>query len=106
MDRAIGVRPRARRAPLGERGDGGAEAPAGLGQGVAHAQRPALVGGRRDEGQALQRAQAGGEDRRGDAVDLAGELAERAVAVEQGADDAQAPAVADAAGGGVEGVGA
>ena len=32
-----------------------------------------------------------------------GELAERPVAVEQGADDAQAPAVADAAGGGVEG---
>ena len=31
-----------------------------------------------------------------------GQLAERAVAVEQGADDAQAPAVADAAGGGVE----
>ena len=33
-----------------------------------------------------------------------GQLAERAVTVEQGADDAQAPAVADAAGGGVEGV--
>ena len=82
-----------------------AEAAAGLGERVAHAQRPALVGGGGDERLALQRPQPGREDRRGDAVDVLGELAERAVAVEEGADHAEAPAIADPPGGGVEGGG-
>ena len=52
-----------------------------------------------DEGVTLQRLEPGGQDVRGDAIDLLGELAERAVAVEQGGDEAQAPAIPDLANG-------
>ena len=64
--------------------------------------RPPLVGRGGHQRQALQRSQPGREDRRGDAVDRLGQLAEREVAVEQRPDHPQAPAVADAPGGGVE----
>ena len=45
----------------------------------------------------MQRPEPGGEDVGGDAVDRVGELAEGLVAVEQGGDQTQAPAIADLA---------
>jgi len=72
------------------------------GQGIAHPHRTGLVGRRGEQADALQRPQPGGEDRRGDAVDLAGQFAEGALAVQQGSDEPQAPPVADQARGDVE----
>ena len=92
-----------RRTPLGEQGDGVAEATPRGRQRVAHAHGVALVRVGGDEGVTLQRLQACRQDVGSDAVDLVGELAERAVTGEQGADDAQAPTVANLLGCAVEG---
>ena len=74
----------------------------GLRERVAHPRRAPLVGLGHDQAEPLQRPQPGGQDRRSDPVDVGRQLPERAICIEQRADDAQRPAVADAARGRVE----
>ena len=93
----------AARAPVGEQPQRRREVASVAGQRVLHPRRPRRVRRGDDDPLALEAAEPLGQDVRGDAGQLLAELAEAAAAGEQRLDEEQAPAIADAVEGGLEG---